>query len=85
MGRSIYPPPGMTKPMQRGVISCAANSITTATVAAVNPSKTRLRFNGLVPSDAGGTIRLVNSTTIEVDATGNASAGKVAYELEETY
>ncbi len=65
--------------------SVSASRRTAAWASEVNPAKTRLRFNGLVPSDAGGTIRLVNSTTIEVDATGNASAGKVAYELEETY
>ena len=79
---------GGIKSIQRGSIAIAVSSQSaTATISAVVPSKTELRFLGSTSAEAGreARIELTNSTTITATAAQPATFGTtwVSWELTE--
>lgn len=85
---------GAIKSIQRGVIAIAAGSLSaTATISAVTPGKTELRFLGSRAADNAGvsgygfcTIALTNSTTITAQRETSGTIGAaVSWELTEFY
>lgn len=84
MGRSVYPSPGSEKPVQRGIANIGSNTAATATIAAVNPAKSKLRFLG---SNGVSTVNmtLTNATTITFNNAGSPAGANVSWELSERY
>ena len=81
------------KSIQRGTITISGAASATATITAVNTSKTELRFLGARTIDdtanawGTSTIELTNSTTITArwDSAAFANTNKVSWELTEFY
>lgn len=93
MGRAISPVPGSVKAVQRGAIVIGAGTNSqTATIAAVDMSKSELRLlgnrNNVTSAPIGTdwvTLSLTNSTTITADrqTNGSGSTETVSWELTE--
>ena len=89
MGRTVTPPPGSIRSVQRGVISVPAGggspSSATATLSpAVNVMKASLRFNGYKNS-VPAIVVLTNSTTVTASIPATATATDVAWEVTDYY
>ena len=88
MGRVVNPPPGSLKSIQRGVISMVGAYSGTATITAVDTSKTELRLLGVsnttVPADLARVV-LTNATTITATRGSNSGTSEVSWELTEFY
>jgi hypothetical protein len=82
MSRTLYPPPGSIKSIQRGTGTCA----TDVTITAINLARSELRLSGW---SRGGVnpceVRawLSNSTTIA--SAGNDTTATFAWEVTERY
>lgn len=90
MGRSINPPPGSIKSIQRGLITLNGAGSSTATVTAVNPAKSVLMPLGqrLTVDDNiyMHTLTLTNSTTVTATRETNAALNSfAAWQLVEYY
>ena len=88
MGRVVNPPPGSLKSIQRGVISIVGAYSGTATITAVDTSKTELRLLGVsnttVPADLARVV-LTDATTITATRGSNSGTSEVSWELTEFY
>lgn len=88
MGRVVNPPPGSLKSIQRGVISIVGAYSGTATITAVDTSKTELRLLGVsnttVIADLARVV-LTNATTITATRGSNSGTSEVSWELTEFY
>lgn len=88
MGRVVNPPPGSLKSIQRGVISMVGAYSGTATITAVDTSKTELRLLGVsnttVIADLARVV-LTNATTITATRGSNSGTSEVSWELTEFY
>ena len=88
MGRVVNPPPGSLKSIQRGVISMVGAYSGTATITAVDTSKTELRLLGVsnttVPADLARVV-LTNATTIAATRGSTSGTSEVSWELTEFY
>lgn len=88
MGRVVNPPPGSLKSIQRGVISIVGAYSGTATITAVDTSKTELRLLGVsnttVLADLARVV-LTNATTITATRGSNSGTSEVSWELTEFY
>lgn len=88
MGRVVNPPPGSLKSIQRGVISMVGVYSGTATITAVDTSKTELRLLGVsnttVLADLARVV-LTNATTITATRGSNSGTSEVSWELTEFY
>lgn len=75
------------KSIQRGVITVGIGTTATATITAVDVTKTELRFLGgnTGGGNNSGNAVLTNSTTITADNTGGSGSPKVSWELTEFY
>lgn len=93
MGRTITPQPGTYKETIRGVIQIpGATNSQAATIAAVNPSKSKLRLEGVraigsITATDWPLLELTNSTTITAIRHNNSSglAVQVGWELDIYY
>ena len=88
MGRVVNPPPGTLKSIQRGVISMVGAYSGTATITAVDTSKTELRLLGVsnttVLADLARVV-LTNATTITATRGSTSGTSEVSWELTEFY
>lgn len=88
MGRVVNPPPGSLKSIQRGVISMVGSVSGTATITAVDTSKTELRLLGVsnttVLADLARVV-LTNATTITATRGSTSGTSEVSWELTEFY
>lgn len=88
MGRVVNPPPGSLKSIQRGVISMVGAYSGTATITAVDTSKTELRLLGVsnttVLADLARVV-LTNATTITATRGSTSGTSEVSWELTEFY
>ena len=88
MGRVVNPPPGSLKSIQRGVISMVSLHSDTATITAVDTSKTELRLLGVsnttVPADLARVV-LTDATTIAANRGSTSGTSEVSWELTEFY
>lgn len=91
MARTVTPPIGSIKGIQRGVISIAgAAGSGTATITSVNTSKTQLRLLGTSnasgnPPDVSAHVVLTNATTVTAQRGGTTGGLSVSWELTEMY
>lgn len=88
MGRVVNPPPGSLKSIQRGVISMVGAYSGTATITAVDTSKTELRLLGVSNTTAVADLArvvLTNATTITATRGSNSGTSEVSWELTEFY
>lgn len=93
MGRTVSPPPGAIKSIQRGVITISGATGATATVTAVDTTKAQLRQLGSsITAGSGSDARdyaslvLTNSTTITATrANAGTTATAVSWELVEVF
>ena len=80
---------GSIQSIQRGVINTTGVASATATISAVNTSKSILSVLGFTASSSSpcfSTIALTNSTTITATTTGaNANASSIGWQLVEYY
>lgn len=82
MSRTLYPPPGSIKSIQRG--DATAN----VTIAAVNVSKASLTHNGAASNSndpQNAKLRLTGSTTLTYDKGSLTGTPAVSWELKEYY
>lgn len=88
MGRVVNPPPGSLKSIQRGVISMVGAYSGTATITAVDTSKTELRLLGVSNTTALADLArvvLTNATTITANRGSTSGTSEVSWELTEFY
>lgn len=77
---------GGIKSIQRGTISLTPTiASSTATIQAVNTSKTMLNFVGASGSINSARISLTNSTTVTADGFVSSGTASVGYEVVEFY
>jgi hypothetical protein len=81
---------GAIKSIQRGKITLTGVTSNTATITAVDTSKTELRmlgstYNGVTLADVLTMIELTNSTTITATRAASGSTAVVSWELTEFY
>lgn len=82
MGRSIFPPPGTIKSIQRGT---AAGNVT---VSSVDVNKSRLTHTGAASgstSAENASLRLTSSTQLTYDKGSLTGTPSIAWELTEYY
>ena len=85
---NLYGGGGGVKSVQRGVVNLGNSTSATATVSAVNMSKSRLQFLGVVASTSSATaqavkVELTNATTITATRFSGSGACTVGWELIE--
>lgn len=91
MASSVFPPPGSIKSIQSGIISItASNTSATATVSAVNTSKSVLSTLGSGGTSAGagdvaGYLTLTNSTTVTGFRSNTSGSCSISWQLVEYY
>lgn len=82
MSRTLYPPPGSIKSIQRGTGTCGTN----VTITAVNLAKSELRVNGW---SRGGVnpceVRAVLSDSTTIVSAGNDTTATFSWEVTERY
>lgn len=91
MASSVFPPPGSIKSIQSGIIAItASNTSATATVSAVNTSKSVLYTLGAggtsaSAGDVAGYLTLTNSTTVTGFRSSTGGSCAISWQLVEYY
>lgn len=87
-GMPNAPSGGLTPYVQRGVITVSSGTTATATISAVNPARSELRFCGVYSNattitESLGYVSLTNSTTITATRSAGSTTMNISWELTE--